>query len=52
MEAAMNNNPLSDIAAPEKTEFRKLEPDEIPAEEEPPKKKRGRPKKVQNNEET
>ena len=57
MEAAMNNNPLSDIAAPEKTEFRKLEPDKVPvpdeisAQEEPPKKKRGRPKKIQNNEE-
>jgi len=47
MEAAMNNNPLSDLAAPETTTFHKIET-EVPETEEPPKKKRGRPKKSGN----
>ncbi len=54
MEAAMNNNPLSDISAPPAATFHKIGtdgPSEEITPEEPPKKKRGRPKKVQNTEE-
>lgn len=49
MEAAMNNNPLADLKAPETAVFTKLENGEEQAEQaeqtEPPKKKRGRPRK-------
>ncbi len=54
MEAAMNNNPLADLSAPDEIKFQKIEQtepqdsDDTPAK---PKKKRGRPKKVQTREE-
>ncbi len=50
MEAAMNNNPLSDIEAPPTATFHKIEAEEGEEVPEPPKKKRGRPKKVQTDE--
>lgn len=50
MEAAMNNNPLAELKAPETVVFSKLENGGEAAEQnEPPKKKRGRPRKNKEN---
>ncbi len=49
MEAAMNNNPLAGKAAPPVSAFHAIEPaEEAEPSEDPPKKKRGRPKKTNN----